>query len=416
MSEKEQEEKQNYLRQNILDKGYDANEFVSFLISKKGEAASDISNWSMKDLHLVVQEFISIHKNENKSNSENNPISQTQTQNKSNDFEIIENNSINTNKNNNIQKDKINQQNFELNDENFGIIIPEYIECQKAEINSLNDQENIEITVTDPQKVNNGFFSRTYINFLIITNPVNLKVRRKHDDFVWLRERLTTIFNLNVIPRLPRKGKVNGDTHINKRMRNLQLFLNYLLKDDLIKNSQIFYDFLSIEKEEDFEKQKKIYNKLKTPVEIKDIKSLEGQLKIEVTPENEKLLDKIRDNCIGNETLLKQINDNFKLLKLEMDAVITRTLSFFPMFDKLIKLRKIYLPNNIILESYKQLKNIFKSWSEVLKKQNHFFNQDVKEYLKLLGGNYHHMKELSESVQEQKIYYKKVSKNLISKK
>ena len=416
MSEKEQEEKQNYLRQNILDKGYDANEFVSFLISKKGEAASDISNWSMKDLHLVVQEFISIHKNENNSNSENNPISQTQTQNKSNDFEIIENNSINTNKNNNIQKDKINQQNFELNDENFGIIIPEYIECQKAEINSLNDQENIEITVTDPQKVNNGFFSRTYINFLIITNPVNLKVRRKHDDFVWLRERLTTIFNLNVIPRLPRKGKVNGDTHINKRMRNLQLFLNYLLKDDLIKNSQIFYDFLSIEKEEDFEKQKKIYNKLKTPVEIKDIKSLEGQLKIEVTPENEKLLDKIRDNCIGNETLLKQINDNFKLLKLEMDAVITRTLSFFPMFDKLIKLRKIYLPNNIILESYKQLKNIFKSWSEVLKKQNHFFNQDVKEYLKLLGGNYHHMKELSESVQEQKIYYKKVSKNLISKK
>ena len=58
MEEKEQEEKQNYLRQNILDKGYDANEFVSFLISKKGEAASDISNWSMKDLHVVVQEFI----------------------------------------------------------------------------------------------------------------------------------------------------------------------------------------------------------------------------------------------------------------------------------------------------------------------------------------------------------------------
>ncbi len=42
MTEKEQEEKQNYLRQNILDKGYDANDFVSFLQSKKGEGASDI--------------------------------------------------------------------------------------------------------------------------------------------------------------------------------------------------------------------------------------------------------------------------------------------------------------------------------------------------------------------------------------
>ena len=415
MEEKEQEEKQNYLRQNILDKGYDANEFVSFLISKKGEAASDISNWSMKDLHIVVQEFISNHKNEIDSNPQNNQNQeiQPQTENKSNDFEIIENNMININKNNN-QKNKA--QNLESNDENFGIVIPEFIECQKAEINGLNEQENIEITVTDPQKVNNGFFSRTYVNFLIKTNPINLKVRRKHDDFVWLRERLSIIYHLNVLPRLPKKGKVNGDMHINKRMRNLQLFLNYLLKDDLIKNSQIFYDFLTIDKDEEFEKKKKIYNKLKTTTEVKEIKSLEGKLKIEVTPENEKLLSKIKDNALGNETILKQINDNFKLLKLQMDAVILRTESFFPLFDKLIKLRKIYLPNNVILESYKQLKNIFKSWSEVLKKQKHFFNIDVKEYLKLLGGNYRHMKELSESVEEQKTYYKRITKNLINKK
>ena len=415
MEEKEQEEKQNYLRQNILDKGYDANEFVSFLISKKGEAASDISNWSMKDLHIVVQEFISNHKNEIDSNPQNNQNQeiQPQTENKSNDFEIIENNMININKNNN-QKNKA--QNLESNDENFGIVIPEFIECQKAEINGLNEQENIEITVTDPQKVNNGFFSRTYVNFLIKTNPINLKVRRKHDDFVWLRERLSIIYHLNVLPRLPKKGKVNGDMHINKRMRNLQLFLNYLLKDDLIKNSQIFYDFLTIDKDEEFEKKKKIYNKLKTTTEVKEIKSLEGKLKIEVTPENEKLLSKIKDNALGNETILKQINDNFKLLKLQMDAVISRTESFFPLFDKLIKLRKIYLPNNVILESYKQLKNIFKSWSEVLKKQKHFFNIDVKEYLKLLGGNYRHMKELSESVEEQKTYYKRITKNLINKK
>jgi hypothetical protein len=270
--------------------------------------------------------------------------------------------------------------------------------------------------VTDPQKVNNGFFSKTYVNFLITTNPINFKVRRKHYDFVWLRERLATIFNLNVLPRLPRKGKVNGDMHINKRMRNLQLFLNYLLKDDLIKNSHIFYDFISIENEEEFEKKKKIYNKLKTPTEIKDIKSLDGKLKIEVTSQNEILLDKIKNNAIFNETVLKQINDNLKLLKLEMDTVITRIASFFPMFDKLMKIRKLYLPNNIIYESYNQIKNIFKSWSEVLKKQNIFFNKDIKEYLKLLGGNYSHMKSLAELVDEQKNYYKKISKNLITKK
>ena len=33
----ENEEKQNYLKEHILDKGYDTNEFTSFLISKKDE-------------------------------------------------------------------------------------------------------------------------------------------------------------------------------------------------------------------------------------------------------------------------------------------------------------------------------------------------------------------------------------------
>ena len=151
-------------------------------------------------------------------------------------------------------------------------------------------------------------------------------------------------------------------------------------------------------------------------MEVKEIKSSEGKVKIEVTQQKEILLDKIRNNAIYNESILKQINENFKLLKLEMDATIKRICSFLPMFEKLMKVRKTYLPNNIICESYNQLKNIFESWSIVLKKQKIFFIKDVKEYLKLVGGNYNHLKTLTEFVDDQKNYYKKTSKNLIAKK
>ena len=443
MEEKDQEEKQKYLRQNILDKGYDANDFIAFLESKKGEGASDISNWSKIDLYAVVQEYILVHTKENtnskpktepsnnntntntsNNNNINNNIEPKKENNNNNDknskilndYEIIEDKSVIKNEMINDKKEKINSKNFVANDENFGMIVPDFIICQKAETNALNNQDNLEITVSDPQKVDNGFFSKAYINFLISTNPLNFKVRRKHADFVWLRERLSVIFNLNVLPRLPRKGKVNGDNHIKKRMRNLERFLNYLLKDNLVKNSKIFYDFLTLEKDDDFEKQKKIYNKLKSPTEIREVKTLDGKLKIQVTEQSEKYFNKIKSNAALNETVLKQINDTFKLLKLEMNATITRISSFFPMFDKLIKIRKSYLPNNILSQSYMQLKNIFTSWVDILKKQNNFFLKDVKEYLKLLGGNYHHMKELTELVDEQKNYYRKISRNLIAKK
>ena len=404
MEDTSQQEKQNFLRENILEKGYDVNQFVSFLKSKKGEAGSDISNWSMDDLYEVVKEFSFKYS----LNSESEPqiqesVPQTKTE-QSNVPAIATIQGLNSN------------QNISLTEEDFGIIIPEYIDCLTMETTELSKYDDIEITVNEPKKVDNGFFSKTFINFLITTKQLNVNVRRKHDDFVWLRERLAIIFNLNILPRLPKKGKVNEDKHINKRMRNLERFLVYLSKDPLVKNSQIFFDFLTIEKDSDFEKRKKIYNRLKTPIELKDIKTVRGKMKISVTSKKEQHLESIRDNAAFNETALKKFNQNFKLLRDEMKTVIARVLSFGPLFDKLLKISSTYLDNNIIIESYNQMKNIFNTWADTLKKQNSFFLHDVKEYLKIISGNYHHLRELVQFVEKTKANYNKVSKNLTNKK
>ena len=399
MEDTSQEEKQNFLRENILDKGYDVNQFVSFLKSKKGEAGSDIANWSMVDLYEVVQEFSSKYSTDSK------PELKTQ------DDEIKPKTQLNVSPTITTIEGV-----GALTEEDFGLVIPEYVECLKLETTELSKYDNIEITVKEPKKVDNGFFSKAFINFLITTNPINANVRRRHEDFVWLRERLSIIFNLNVLPRLPKKGKVNEDKHINKRMRNLERFLVYLAKDPLVKNSQIFYDFLTIEKDSDFEKRKKIYNRLKTPIELKDIKTINGKMKINITIRKEQHLENIRDNAAFNETALKKFNQNFKLLKEEMKTVISRVLSFGPLFDKLLKISTTYLDNNIIIESYNQMKNIFNTWADTLKKQNTFFFTDVKEYLKLLSGNYHHLRELVQYVEKIKTSYNKTSRNLTNKK
>ena len=80
MEDLSQQEKQNFLRENILEKGYDVNEFVSFLQSKKGEAGSDISNWSMNDLYIVVKEFISINSSGPELENQNAPQDESQSQ------------------------------------------------------------------------------------------------------------------------------------------------------------------------------------------------------------------------------------------------------------------------------------------------------------------------------------------------
>ena len=47
------EDKQNFLRGNILNKGYDGYEFQQFLESKKGNEGANIENWDMSDLITV---------------------------------------------------------------------------------------------------------------------------------------------------------------------------------------------------------------------------------------------------------------------------------------------------------------------------------------------------------------------------
>ena len=76
-----EEEKQNYLRENILDKGYEAEDFVSYLTSKKGEEGMNLGNWSLEELKTVVQEYIAKNPINGKKENEN----------------IVDNNTNNTN-------------------------------------------------------------------------------------------------------------------------------------------------------------------------------------------------------------------------------------------------------------------------------------------------------------------------------
>ena len=59
------EEKQNYLRENIIDQGYDEATFIEYLLKLKGEEGLDIKNWSKNDLIKVVQDFKNQERNVN---------------------------------------------------------------------------------------------------------------------------------------------------------------------------------------------------------------------------------------------------------------------------------------------------------------------------------------------------------------
>lgn len=60
----DREKKQQYLRDEIIDKDYDSSQFLAFLIERNGEDAADIDAYSFSELVAIVKQFTDSHKPE----------------------------------------------------------------------------------------------------------------------------------------------------------------------------------------------------------------------------------------------------------------------------------------------------------------------------------------------------------------
>jgi hypothetical protein len=492
------EEKQNFLRETILDKGYDVNKFVQFLIDKKGEGGADVAVWSMYDLQIVVKEFIKLNGGEvegeaeeeqpqqennnidvnqqeqeiqkveekqekknvkkismfdfmpsNKSKSEpiNPKVQQTKPQPKpqpklqksvaikekdinpevkkptTTQNQTGNNNTSKVNKNlmppSNAQK-RSSSMSFVGSESEYGIITSDSKKCKSTDKTQLGKSGDLEITVSNPEKKETGFIKKTHVSYLITTLPLNFKVRRRYSDLSWFRQSLLNLFPANFIPAIPRKSKFGSDTladpFIQKRLRAIERFLNYLVKDNNIKDSQILLDFLYIGSDNEFNNRKKVYENVKSFTEAQDFKCREEKANILITAQTENYLENIKDNVNININLLKKINNSFKQLFNEMKAVISRMEEISNYWTQIHKASLKYYDNNTTCETYKQLGKLFKTWSKILNEQNNIVNIDIREHFKFLRKNFVSIKDLGSATDKMKTNYQKSVKNLINKK
>ena len=443
-----EEAKQNYLRENILDKGYDAEDFASFLKSKKGELGVKLGLWTLSELKLAVQEYIlknplnnKMQGNNNFQNIFQNPLFQNMNipnmppgMNFPNMNMLFNNGLMNNNINidpnliNNLQNMNLNNINNENNFFNaqgepidiYGITQNETLVCLISDKNVLSNYDNVKIEIALGEKKTGSLFSKSYQTYEISVPLLNLKVIRRYSDFEWLRQTLVSMFTSSVIPPIPKKNKIGGDRFkeqfLEKRTRTLEKFLNLLLQDPNIKSSKILYDFISIEQDNQFNDAKKSYNNYKPPQQLKDYQTVTGKIDIKVDEGNEIYYQNIKNQTELNQELLSKLNKQLKLLNNEMNMVVTRLAEVAKCCEELFNHSVKFEQSDDIKISYYQLNEMFKQWSEALKKQNQIMFMNIREHFKFSKNIFKSMKELINSADNYKQIYNKAKKNLISKK
>ena len=394
-------QKQLFLRENILDKGYNADNFMNLLHSKKGESGLDLNNWTMDELSSVVSEFTSMtNQNEDENNNTNNS-----SQNK-----------------NNVESDEYYEQmclqklrEQKLKEE------AEYGKCSKIEMSELSKKNNIKINISFPEKIDKGLFTKSFTSYLVETLPFKFRVRKRFSDFEWLQNILNTQFSNYVIPSIPHKNYGDRFTEalILKRTRMLKKFLDGLLVHPTMKHSEILYDFLSVNSEEDFEEVKKKYNNLNNSSEkkgLEEIKTINGNIKISVSKEKDVYLTNIKDNAEINESIMKRITKSYKNLMDLMRNVSEKMKEIAELWKLLHEKSLKYYETTNTIESYNIMNKIMEDLSNFENKKIEIMNNNVREYIRYVKNEFHSMKDLSAKVDTYKDNYSKAFEKLNNNK
>lgn len=385
-------EKQAFLRENILDKGYDAEEFMKLLQTKKGEIGLDLGTWSMEELQEAVNEFTK--ENEDTEETEKKEENKTETEDDNMVYDLDQ-----------FSKD---------HPEGSRIIKEEYGKCAITEFTEFSNKENIFIKISNPEKVNGGIFSKSFISYTVETHPFNFQTKKRYSDFLWLRNTLLLMYPNCVIPPLCKKNYIErfSEDLINKRMRSLEKFINGLLIHPLIKNSQILFDFLSIQNEADFYKKKKKYGKITSPTHIGEIKTLEGDIKISVSKEKEMYLKNIQDNSYLNAEFLQKITKAYKALMNLKKEIVIKMKEISCLWNQVYEKSVKYMDIHNTSRTYDILSKFMSSWAETEKQQSEIANIYVREYFRFIKNEYNSMYRMGEKVDNSKTIYKKALEKL----
>ena len=376
MEEKDEilEAKQNYLRQEIIEKGFSPDEFANFLSKTKGEDAADLNSYSLEDLQDIVRKF--------------------------KEPKELEKEKIEKEK---IEKEKIKEEKIKKEEEDEDICaddedlwgnkiekktkIPNLIiKCRKFEPSELiNKRDKLKVHITNVEIKKDGIFSLSYYEFSIKNDLLNLDFKRRTDDFFWVKNKLTSFYPNIFVPPIPKIKTKNDGEYIQKKIYYLQSFINYIIGNDLLLSSQLFQDFISLSYKE-FKNSKAAFDLLSPPKSFGEMISSDGNLDIAVLPEIDKKAYNIKDEIdkrigIYNKlnTKLKEAIDLIYQLK-EKYSSISNIFDELSRFDSKSEILKYDKTNYDFIK----LKGIFINCANEYEKKMNYFEVYIRRFFKYI--------------------------------
>ncbi|EAR93629.2 PX-SNX-like domain protein (macronuclear) [Tetrahymena thermophila SB210] len=431
MSDLTLDAKQQFLYDEIVMQGYNADDFAEF-INKESKHGMNIEYTTFTELQRIVQKYKQTHNSINQissnqsqydfnSHSETaNHNGSTSNENKSLDpFDSshyeqkytkkfrentlgIKDEKLNTQSKEEKQEGKSKeqcvsndgnkqheQQTLSAKEESQLIVISKYglseapyfreIDCLK-EIPMINFYSKVVIDVCEPEKVQGGLFGFTagYLTYKIVVKPHNWEVRRKNSDFNMIREILQRIYPGKILPPLKNKRNISSDKYgIEKQMRYLQMFLEDLNRDDEIWANEYLISFLSERNPDKLLKKFKEAEKIQLQRSFKTHSNMEGKIKVQLTNSNYLFAEESTKFVDNASSIYTKIKNLCRTLKQDFEKTSETMFSLGELFHQLFshfndfdnKIIEKKQENQKLKDCYVNLNNLMMTWGNLMQNQ-----------------------------------------------
>lgn len=335
--------KQKFLTAEILNLHYDSEAFLAFCQSKK---SSDIDEWTLEELDSCVNDFKKLYK----------PIEASQSCTETS-----------------CSSPCLATDPLEKIRNAIGQVPLSIIQVDIVKTNELNSLESIKIEVVGAEIVNSGLFAIKCYVFTINTEPINWRVKRKAEEFIWIREMLVRDFPGIYIPPIPKSGKAKLSLNsLYKRGILYTNFLNNTASNQLLRTSPLLLAFL---KEPDLKLHTQAAKKPKSVTKITRIKSLQS----EIPCLYEELLDKYENVLtflVKSDKILIELIGKFK--KLIFDSLcLAETVKNYTILICQCKENYVFIRNFFAVSIYNDLEESMISWADYLVKSTKGIYEDL---------------------------------------
>jgi hypothetical protein len=402
------EEKQQYLNSEIIQQNYDGNEFSAFISSIRGEQQVDLDTWSFEDLRAVVAQFKSQYQqnqanqeNQNEQNVNNEEQNQNQTQEESQNQE----NSPENGEEQKIEKKPSSENDFP---ENLLDPLTLVIKTQHLQLNEISDNNDLFITISNPQRVKPGLLSIAYFQYDMETQPVGYKVVRKVSDYTFLYETLPLINCAVFNPILPHfEFGLKDDSP--KKMLYIQNYMNSLIENKFFRTLPIVLEFLTLDQPK-WNSKRTEYQKLKT-LPLSKMPTLEGELDVNINKEEDAKALKIKEEINKKTEALDAVNSTMDEILALYDKL---NLLYKNLAKSFMDLEKAHENNQILNGFFNRLKSLSEIWSKDYTKQKELLKDDFKYFFKFINKeNVSYLRKFEEfrvTREDYRIKYEKLKK------